>query len=407
MSIGVARRIAGQVFGGAAGAEEADAFAAFVDDEVTRETVLRLAQERGWPVGAVQEGGVAAAVRTLAVLPPPKVLVVDLSRSKDAVADASALAELLDESTRTVALGTVNDIDLFRRLTAAGIADYLVKPVKPEALAEALVRVERPDGEAGAPLRLGRLLALCGARGGVGASTLAANLAWLGAHELKAKIALVDLDLQFGTLSLALDLEPGRGLKEALERPDRVDELFIERAMAKESDDLFVLGTEEPLGGQPRFDAIGLKTLFDDLRANFDCVVVDVPRSLLSARPEVLAPANAVALVTDLSLAGLRDTVRLLRFVKEHAPESRRLVIASRTDGPARGHLSRADFEKGLGEKVEHLVPDDPKAAAQAANGGKPFAEVAPRCQAVKAMRRLALDLIVCAGKARRRGKGR
>lgn len=402
MSAGAARRLAGHLSAhlpgrlfGAAAAEEPEAFAAFVDDAVTREMLQRIAAERGWAESAVQEGGIAAAVRTLAVLPPPKLLVVDLSRSQDVAADTATLAELLEETTRTVALGTVNDIALFRRLIEAGIADYLVKPVAVEPLKAALERAERKAEPAGAAAREGRLVLLTGARGGVGASTLAANLAWLGAHELKARIALVDLDLHFGTLALALDLEPGRGLREALERPDRVDELFIERAMAKASDNLFVLGAEEPLEDQPCFDGLGLETLFGDLRAKFDCVIVDLPRGLLIARREILGQASAVVLVTDLSLAALRDTVRLQRLVKEQAPELRRVVVANRTDGHARGHLARADFEKGLEGKIHGLVPEDAKAAARAANLGKPLAEVARGSKTVKALRALAAGLIV------------
>ena len=154
-----------------------------------------------------------------------------------------SLAEVCDEGTQVIALGDINDVELYRSLIGHGVHDYLVKPVSAETVAAALTRAERgPNGEP-AP-KIGRLIAVIGARGGVGATTVATNLAWTLAHDHDMRVALVDLDLFFGTCGLALDLELGRGFREALENPARVDSLFIERAM--------VQGGREPVRPQHR-----------------------------------------------------------------------------------------------------------------------------------------------------------
>ncbi len=205
-------------------------------------------------------------------------------------AEIGSLAEVCDEGTQVIALGDINDVELYRNLIRHGVQDYLVKPVSAETVAAALSRAERgPNGEA-AP-KIGRLIAVIGARGGVGATTVATNVAWTLAHDHEMRVALVDLDLFFGTCGLALDLELGRGFREALENPARVDSLFIERAMVREGENLFVLSTEEALDGAFSFDPSALTSLIERLRRDFQCVVLDFPR--FAARRQAPRPDAA------------------------------------------------------------------------------------------------------------------
>ena len=145
-----------------------------------------------------------------------------------------------------------------------------------------------------------KLIAVIGARGGVGASTIAVNTAWLMAHEQNLRVAVVDLDLYFGTVALSLDLEPGRGFREALENPNRIDGLFIERALVRESDNLFILGAEEALENAFNFDPAAVELLLEKLRCDFDCVIVDFPRAVVTANAYILSAASAVVKLVKL-----------------------------------------------------------------------------------------------------------
>lgn len=373
------------------GAEDQEAFAAFVDDDETRELVGQLAADQGWRSAAIEKGGAADCVRTFGVLPPPRILLVDLSSSADAIVDMAALKNLVGANTAVIAIGSVNDVSLFRGLIGAGAADYLVKPLAAEALLGSIEHAKLPPAPEPVEVHEGRLMFVIGARGGVGASTVALNSAWVMAHELEQRVALVDLDLQFGTLALGLDLEPGSGLREALERPDRVDELFIERALARQSERLFVLGSEDPLDKPAVFPTQGLVHLLEDLVGRFDRIVVDLPRALTVQCADVLSSAHDIILVSDLSLVGLRDAVRLKRLIAGVAPGAKVTIVASRA-GRA-DQLSLADFERGLETKIEHTVFFEEKIAGKSANVGQPIVKIARRSRPATAIHRLCVAL--------------
>ena len=369
-------------------------FMAFVLDDATRATLGRVAEEQGWSDGEVLEGGVREAIDALAGVSTPRVLVIDLSDSNDSLDDISLLAEVCDAGTRVIALGNINDVNLFRNLVALGVQDYLLKPVTVEALNALVVKAaEEPAAAEPEETRAGRLIAVIGARGGVGASTIAVNTAWLLAHEQKLRVAIVDLDLYFGTVALSLDLEPGRGFREALENPNRIDGLFIERALVRESDNLFILGAEEALENDFNFDPAAIELLLEKLRCDFDCVIVDFPRAVVTANAYILSAASAVAVVSDASLAGMRDTLRLVAFTKRVAPAAAVKVVVNRFGAAKKGELSKEDFERGAGLEIDHVIPQEPGVAAISAGVGKPLVEVAKRSRLVTALRKLSIEL--------------
>ncbi len=369
-------------------------FMAFVLDEVTRAALVRVAEGHDWPETEVLEGGVRDAADALAGVSTPQVLVVDLSGSADPLEDMGSLAEVCDAGTRVITLGNVNDVNLFRGLVALGVQDYLLKPVTPEALNAVVVRVaEEPAAAEPEEAKVGRLIAVIGARGGVGASTIAVNTAWLMAHELNMRVAVVDLDLYFGTVALSLHLEPGRGYREAQENPNRIDGLFIERALVRESENLFILGGEEALENAFNFDPAAVELLLEKLRCEFDCVVVDFPRSAVTANAYILAAASAAAVVSDPSLAGMRDTIRLVSFIKRVAPTALVKVVINRLGAAKKGELSKDDFERTAELKVDHVIPQELTVAAESVGAGKPLAEVAKGSRLVAALRKLSNEL--------------
>ena len=367
-------------------------FVACVNDDVTREAVSRAVANLGWPNVKVKAGGADAARAAIDITAPPSLVLVDLSESTDPVEDMHELADLCSPSTHFLAIGSVNDVSLYRQLVALGVADYLVKPVSSEVLCEAFTAALRSYAAPG-EARATRLFAFVGARGGVGTTTLAVSTAWLLAHEFKMRTALIDLDLHFGNLALTLDLEPGRGLREALENPERMDSMLLASAMVTEGEKLPILATEVTLEEQLAFDSAAVGPLLSALSQDYDCLVVDLPRSLDSIARQVIALADSMVVVTDLSLSALRDSVRLVELAKALDSRSRPIVVANQVGADHRGEIGRPEFERGIGGALDHTVSFDVKAAMAAAHSGKALAAAAGSSKAAGELRKLASRL--------------
>jgi pilus assembly protein CpaE len=367
-------------------------FAALLPDEASREITAAVAAEFGWEKADVAPGTIADAVRTAGIEPSTQILLVDLGESADPEADIAALHDLLGNETALICVGTINDVKFYRQIHHAGAADYLVKPLDAEALRAAFRRIEesrerrQPTGERG------RITVVIGTRGGVGASTVAANMAWLLADKSKEKVALIDLDFRFGTLALQLDLESGSGLHEALRQPDRVDELFLERSMRQAASNLSLLSTEEPLGEPSTFTPASIMLLLEQISLRYNWVVVDLPRHAAGTQREVLSIATDVILVAELSLASLRDTLRLRELIRLSAPSAKLRIVGCRTTS-SKAHLAQSDYESAIKAKLDVVVPFDPVPLAKSANAGKPLAQVARNGKATATLRKLVAEL--------------
>jgi len=369
-----------------------DEFLAFSPDPAMRAILTDLAKHHDWPEFTVNDGGIAAAIQLLVTTSSPRRLIVDLGDAADPVTAVQMLRDTCTAETVIVALGAVNDVKLYREICRAGAADYIVKPTTRDLLDEAIERALRSHEEGGdaaaKEAKLGRLILFIGAKGGIGTSTLAMNCAWLLAHEHNQRVALVDLDLQFGTMALNLDLEPGHGLCEALAHSNRVDGLFLKSAMVNESANLSLLASEEPLDRAVEINPEAAALLFEQLRRNYSQVVVDLPRGLLSVSRDLIAKATEVMVVCDLSLASVRDTLRVISYIREASTVANVSVVANRAVN-GRGQIPKADFERGIETKIAYLVPDEPKAVALAANAGKPLPAVAKRSAVVNSLRQI------------------
>jgi pilus assembly protein CpaE len=373
-------------------AGDGPAVMAFLADDVTRQTLARLAGERKWSDPVIEGGGIEAAQRRLADGANADLLIVDLSGAADPLAAVNGLADVCEPGTRVIALGTVNDVRLFRALMEAGVVDYLVKPVAAEDLARAIDQANGAGAVPSADPR-GQIVAVIGARGGVGASTVALNLAWLLSQERARKVALVDLDLHFGNIALSLDLETGSGFRDVLQNPARIDPLFLERASIRAAERLIVLGTEEPLAALRHWDAGAFRPLLEELAKAHDVVLLDLPRALALDHPELIAAADRTLLVADLSLAALRDVLRLRTLVRDLAPKTRIGLLLNRPRPPVGDDVPAAEFAKTLGEPATADLPYEGKAAMRAAGSGKPLAALARKARATVALRKLAGEL--------------
>jgi pilus assembly protein CpaE len=311
----------------------------------------------------------------------PSILFVDLSESGDPLNDINALAEVCEPGTVVIAAGEVNDVRLYRDLVASGIQDYLLKPFSAdqlrEAFAHAQLTISGPRVTEAASEKPNVMAAVIGVRGGVGASTVATSLAWLMGEKGGRSTALLDLDIHFGTGALSLDLEPGRGLTDAIENPSRIDGLFIERAMVRASEKLCVLSAEAPINQPLITDGAAFMQLQEEIRHAFEGTVIDLPRPMLVQYPHLLGEVHAVVLVVEFTLAATRDAIRVLSWLKANAPQCRVIIVANRTQAAGLLEVSRKDFEQSIERKVDVVVPFDPKTATQAAKLGQPFAKAA------------------------------
>lgn len=335
----------------------------------------------------IRPGGIHTAVSEYRDAMTPRLLFVDLSNAPDTLAEIDALAEVCEPGTIVVALGEENDVGLFRALISAGIADYLVKPLAAEAIDAALESAaEQPA--VSESTEDGRLIAFIGAHGGVGSTSLAVNSAWTIAEEHKKQVAIVDLDLKFGSISLAMDIEPGRGLREALQNPGRIDGLFVAGAAININDRLYVLGSEEPVEDNVNFDAEALDILLRELRRNFEVVILDLPRAIAAAMQPVLGDATVVV-VSDMSLVGVRDTLRIVGFAKRAAAEGKVLTVINRAGADKKAQIPKSEFEKGIEAKIDIMIPEDTKAMALANHSGKAVSVIAKRARVTAAIREL------------------
>ena len=359
-----------------------DPFAAFICDEAALDVLRPVVIELGWQPEKCNKGGLRNAIQALSVSASPNILMVDLSECGDPLNDINALAEVCEPGTVVIAIGQVNDVRLYRDLLASGIHDYLLKPLAANAVRDALngaqavfAAPKASDGE-GAKHHLAT--AIIGTRGGVGASTLATSLAWHFAVKKHKPTALLDLDIHFGTGALALDLEPGRGLTDAIDNPSRIDGLFIERAMIRAHDNLAILSAEAPINAPLMTDGSAFLQLQEEFRHAFELTLVDLPRSMMINFPHLLGEVNMVVLTTELTLASARDTIRILSWLKTNAPHATPVVVANRVAASTL-EISKTDFEASIERKIDFVIPIDAAGAAKAAKLGQPMVEANPQ----------------------------
>ena len=387
-------------------------FAAYVCDETTAETLRSVASEMTWSPDKVVRGGLRTAVQSLAVAASPIILFVDLSESGDPLNDINALAEVCEPGTVVIAAGQVNDVRLYRDLVSSGIQDYLLKPLSPDMLREAFshaqITINAPRVAETSADRPHCSVAVIGARGGVGASTVATSLAWLLSERAGHSTGLLDLDVHFGTGALALDLEPGRGLIDAIDNPSRIDGLFIERAMVKASEKLAVLSAEAPINSPILSDGTAFFQLQEEIRAAFEFTVVDLPRAMLVQHPHLITDVQVAILATEFTLAAARDSIRLLSWLKSNAPQTKVYIVANKVPAGGQFEISRKDFEGSIERRVDYLIPFDQKLLTQAARVGKTVAEAGKGSKTVAPLIELATCVAQCAtaeGAEEKKGK--
>ena len=387
---------------------------AYATDDVSLKVLQSIATAFGQSQEAIRRGNLETACEQSAAGISADYILLDVDDVDDPADLLHVFAGEVNATYGIVAFGSKNDIGFYRELTEAGAIDYVVKPLTKKALDSAISAAEQrveqqrqlaamSQAKNQAPKMPASLTVFVAARGGVGSSTIAVNSAWCVAHTLAKRTVLVDLDLQFGISALALDLDPGRGFREILSYPDRMDSLLLNSALVRESDNLAVLGAEEPVEDHFQFQSGAIDALTTELRNGFEQILIDLPRSQMPAYRSLLEGADRIVLVTDLTLAGIRDAVRILQMLDTYGKKDAVTMVASRVGPDRKAQVSKPQFEKGVKRKIDLVVPEDFKNVSASANAGRTVPAMAKTAPSAKAFQALA-EMIAGENKKKKKG---
>jgi pilus assembly protein CpaE len=386
-------------------------FLAFGQDDESSAAFRQFIAKKGFSEACLRQGGVEEAAAYLgAHHPSPLVLCVEIESNASASAALDKLADVCDPGTKVIIYGAINEYSFFRWLLDMGITDYLLKPLKIEALEAAYAKATHIPSPAAPPApekKEGTVISVIGTRGGAGATMVSVNLAWILSHLLKQKTALLDFDPQLGTVALALDLEPGRGLRDALDKPERIDGLFLDRVMARYDDMLSILSTEEPLEDQITPGEKAAEALLKQIRLKFATILIDLPRHLSPFTRYALKASDHILCVTELSVAGLREALRYLDYCRDVLKASTPIFIGNRHGAMGKYNMPPQEFEKGLGAKLACVLPHAAE-ACKASMNGQVLAEAARGSAVARHLQTLAARFLPEGANAQSRpGQGR
>jgi pilus assembly protein CpaE len=348
---------------------------AFCENSATADAVQSAGLDRRLAKAhlTIKMGGVEAAIETYHSVPTPNVIILETRGSCDILAGLDELATVCDAGTRVVVIGSDEDVAPYRELVRRGVSDYVIGPVETLDVVRAICGLF----SASEAVAVGRIIAVVGAKGGVGASTVAHNVAWAIARDLALDSVVIDLDLAFGTASLDYNKDPLQGIANALYAAERPDSSFIERLLSKCSDHLSLLASPASLERVYDFGADAFDAIFDTLRLTTPVIVLDIPHQWSGWTRRALVGADDILIVAEPDLANLRNTKNMLTMLKAARPNDRPPVYClSQVGMSKRPEISPREFAKAIEGPPLASIPFDPKMFGTAANNGQMIAEI-------------------------------
>jgi pilus assembly protein CpaE len=349
----------------------------------------------------IQMGGMAAAVEAYHTAPTPNVIILETEGRGDILAGLDHLATVCDSGTRVVVIGNVNDVTLYRELVRRGVSDYVIGPVNALDVVRSICGLfSALEAKA-----VGRIIAIVGAKGGVGASTIAHNVAWAIARDVGLDSVVADLDLAFGTAGLDYNQDPAQGIANAVFSPDRVDTAFVDRLLSKCTDHLSLLAAPATLERVYDFSDDAFDSIFDALRLTTPCIVLDVPHQWSGWTKHALVGADDILIVAEPDLANLRNTKNMLTMLKTSRPNDRTpLYCLNQVGLPKRPEISVNEFAKAIESQPIAAIPFDSQLFGSAANNGQMIAEIAARHRTTEMFVQIAQRLTGRGGTKKLRG---
>jgi pilus assembly protein CpaE len=336
----------------------------------------------------IQMGGIAAAAEAYRNSPTPNVVVIESeSRHDELLAGLDELAQVCDAGTRVIVVGRTNDILLYRELVRRGISDYVMSPISVlDVIRTVSTLFGAPDAKP-----VGRTIAVVGAKGGVGASTIAHNIAWSIARDLRLDAVVADLDLPFGTAGLDYNQDPPQGIADAVLSPERIDTAFVDRLLSKCTDHLSLLAAPATLDRVYDFGSDAFDSIFDVLRATVPFIVLDIPHMWSGWAKRTLIGADHILIVAEPDLANLRNAKNMIDLLRAGRPNDHRPhYCLNRVGVPKRPEIKADEFTKALDGAPVAIVGFEPQMFGTAANNGQMIAEIAASHRVSETFRQLA-----------------
>jgi pilus assembly protein CpaE len=319
----------------------------------------------------IRRGTVRTAIAAMAKMQTPEVLIVDIAGEEQPLHALGELSDVVEPGVRVLVIGDTDDVDFYRHITRGmGVMEYIFKPITREAVARHFAPLITRKTIGQEATRGGRVVVVMGARGGVGATTIAGNLAWLLGVMAKRHTVFVESDIHMGSGALLLGGKTGPGLRMALETPDRIDPLFVERAAQPVAERLQVLASEEKLTEPLHYAPGAARRLIEALRVRYNFIIMDVPFLPMPCNRELIEFAHHRVIVMDPSLASVRDTLRLMSLPNGPWQPQSPTIVLNRQGRP--GGLTRKQIEEALKVKIDIVIPDMPKQLNESASFGEP-----------------------------------
>jgi pilus assembly protein CpaE len=352
---------------------------AFCESEGLQRVMERCANDRRMSKVSLRitSGGTAAAANMFSGAPTPNLIIIETrANSAGLLAELAPLAAVCDPSTKVIIVGYYNDIGLYRDLIRNGISEYMVQPVAmPDIMGAMATIFVDPEAEP-----LGRSIAFIGAKGGVGASTVAHNCAFGISNLFSTETILADLDLPYGTANIDFDQDPAQGIAEAVFAPERLDEVFLDRLLTKCSEHLSLLAAPSLLDRAYDFEGLAFQPVMDVLQRSAPVTVLDVPHAWSDWTRTVLSSADEVVICAVPDLANLRNTKNMLDALRKIRPNDKLPhLILNQVGMPKRPEISISDFCEPLEVEPIAIIPFDIGLFGNAANSGRMISEVDPK----------------------------
>jgi pilus assembly protein CpaE len=364
----------------------------FCVNETTAATSRAAAEDRRLAKAhlSVHMGGMEAAIEAYHKAPTPNVIILETEGYSDILGGLDDLAGVCDPGTRVIVIGTASDIAPYRELVRRGVNDYVIGPVEVLDVVRSICSLF----SASEAVTVGRMIAVVGAKGGVGSSTVAHNIAWHIARDVPLDSVVIDLDLAFGTASLDYNQDPVQGIANAVFSPDRLDSSFMERLLAKCTDNLSLLAAPAALDQVYDFGADAFDSIFDTLRMTTPCIVLDVPHQWTAWTRRALVGADDILIVAEPDLANMRNTKNLMNLLKSARPNDRPpLYCINQTGMHKRPEIELHAFAKTIETQPIATIPFDSRTFGEAANNGQMIVEVSANHRAAKMFRQMARRL--------------
>ncbi len=348
---------------------------AFLEQAETREMIETAAGDRRMSRAMVEihEGGIAAATSYLETNSTPNLLIVESSApAGQMVREVDELAEQCDAGVQVLVIGAMNDIALYRQLVSRGVSEYLVPPLAPLGLIRSIGSLfADPDK----PF-IGKSISVVGAKGGVGSSTIAHNLAWSISENARKNAALVDLDLSFGTTALDFNQDGAQTVADALLAPERADDSVIEKLLTKVTSRLALFTAPASVSQVLDIPPDAYDTVIEGVRRAVPYVILDLPHIWSRWLANTLTASDEVILVCQPDLASLRNGKNILDQLKTDRPNDNppRLVL-NMAGVPKRPEIPIKDFASAIGTSPDIVLPFEPHLFGTAANSGQMISE--------------------------------